>query len=91
MNEVAEEHYAKRNKVTRSILMQAVNEECQVITTFGTRTGMHFLDCDTTHAMFKGHGNVVIINLEEIQSLEFKHEEDTDGEYIQDKNPEAGH
>ena len=64
--------------MTREIIMQAVNEECQVVTTFGTRNRLHFLDCDTTHAMFKDNGSVVIINLEDIKSLEYNNEEDKD-------------
>ena len=64
--------------MTREIIMQAVQEECQVVTSFGTRNHLHFLDCDNTHAMFKDNGTIVIINLEEIKSLEYNHEESKD-------------
>jgi hypothetical protein len=91
MNEVAEEHYAKRNRVTREILMQAINEECKVVTPFGTRHGLYFLDCDKDYAMFKDKGSIVIIELREIKILEYPNEEDKDGEYIQNENPEERH
>jgi hypothetical protein len=71
--------------MTREIMMQAVNEICDVTTEFGTRRDLRFLDCDSTHAMFEGFGNIVIINIDHIKSLEYK---DEDEKHIRNKDPE---
>jgi len=72
--------------MTQDIIMQAVQETCQVVTSFGTRKDMKFLDCDNFYAMFKDNGNVVIINLEDIKSLEYKDEESKDRKHIRNKD-----
>jgi hypothetical protein len=75
--------------MNREIMMQAVNEVCEVTTEFGTRRDLRFLDCDSTHAMFAGFGNVVIININHIKSLEYKDEEDRDRKHIRNKDSEV--
>lgn len=70
-----------------SLLAEALNECCCVVTGFGSRFELTLRDYDSNYALFKDKkAGIVILPLTEIRALEFEDDKDKDRECLRDED-----